>query len=109
MLLARLAEHGADIDSLARADEVRRPVEDQREAHALGGRNRLLRLMREMPELAADLDVTGARLGARADAAGADSTSTTGSLSVGYAHHLAAPDIDAVGFQRAVRLLHARG
>jgi error-prone DNA polymerase len=56
-LLARLADQGADIDSLARADEVRRPVEDQREAHALGGRNRLLRLMREMPELAADLDV----------------------------------------------------
>ncbi len=57
MLLARLAERGADIDSLTRADEVRRPVEDQRETHALGGRNRLLRLMREMPELAADLDV----------------------------------------------------
>ena len=59
VLLARLAEQGADIDSLARADEVRRPVEDQREAHALGGRHsRLMRLMREMPELAADLDVT---------------------------------------------------
>jgi error-prone DNA polymerase len=58
LLLARLAEHGADIDSLARADEVRRPVEDQREAHMLGGRNRLLRLMREMPELAGDLGVT---------------------------------------------------
>ncbi len=57
MLLGRLAEQGADIDSLTRADEVRRPVEDQREAHAFGGRNRLLRLMREMPELAADLDV----------------------------------------------------
>jgi error-prone DNA polymerase len=58
VLLARLAEHGADIDSLSRADEVRRPIEDHREAHALGGRNRLLRLMREMPELAGDLDVT---------------------------------------------------
>jgi error-prone DNA polymerase len=57
-LLARLAEHGADIDGLARADEARRPIEDHREAHALGGRNRLLRLMREMPELAGDLDVT---------------------------------------------------
>jgi len=57
-LLARLAEHGADIDSLTRADEVRRPIEDQREARLLGGRqSRLLRLMREMPELAADLDV----------------------------------------------------
>jgi DNA-directed DNA polymerase III PolC len=56
--LTRLAEHGADINGLARADEVRRPVEDQREAHAMGGRHsRLLRLMREMPELASDLDV----------------------------------------------------
>jgi error-prone DNA polymerase len=58
LLLGRLAEQGADIDSLARADEVRRPIEDQREAHTLGGRNRLLRLMREMPELIGDLDVT---------------------------------------------------
>jgi len=58
MWLARLADQGADIDSLTRADEVRRPVEDQREAHVLGGRNRLLRLLREMPELAADLDVS---------------------------------------------------
>ena len=58
LLLGRLAEQGADIDSLARADEVRRPIEDQREAYALGGRNRLLRLMREMPELIGDLDVT---------------------------------------------------
>jgi error-prone DNA polymerase len=57
VLLARLADQGADIDSLTRADEVRRPVEDQREARVLGGRNRLLRLMREMPKLAADLDV----------------------------------------------------
>ena len=37
--LAQLAEHGADIDGLARADEVRRPIEDHREAHALGGRH----------------------------------------------------------------------
>jgi error-prone DNA polymerase len=58
VLLARLAEHGADIEGLARADEVRRPVEDQREARSVGGRNRLLRLMREMPELIGDLDVT---------------------------------------------------
>jgi len=57
VLLARLAEHGADIDSLARCDEVRRPIEDQREARLNGGRqSRLMRLMREMPELAADLD-----------------------------------------------------
>ena len=62
--LARLAEHGADIDGkdiqvLARCDEVRRPIEDQREARTLGGRhNRLVALMREMPELAGDLDVS---------------------------------------------------
>ncbi len=62
--LAQLAEHGADIEGndiqvLARADEVRRPIEDQREARAMGGRHsRLVRLMREMPELAGDLDVT---------------------------------------------------
>jgi len=57
--LAQLAEHGADIDALARADEVRRPIEDHREARALGGRqSRLVRLLREMPELAADLDIT---------------------------------------------------
>jgi error-prone DNA polymerase len=56
--LARLAEHGGEIDGLARCDEVRRPIEDQREARALGGRqSRLLQLMKEMPELASDLDV----------------------------------------------------
>ena len=55
--LARLAEHGGDIDALARCDEVRRPIEEQREARAQGGRQtRLVQLMREMPELAADLD-----------------------------------------------------
>ena len=58
VLLARLADQGADIDSLTRADEVRRPAEDQREARSVGGRNRLERLMREMPELIGDLDVT---------------------------------------------------
>jgi DNA-directed DNA polymerase III PolC len=58
-LLARLAEHGADIDGLARCDEVRRPIEDQREARLVGGRHtRLIKLMREMPELAGDLDVS---------------------------------------------------
>jgi error-prone DNA polymerase len=57
--LARLAEHGANIDGLARCDEVRRPIEDQREARLAGGRHsRLVRLMREMPELAGDLDVS---------------------------------------------------
>jgi error-prone DNA polymerase len=56
--LARLADQGGDIDSLTRADEVRRSVEDQREMSSVGGRNRLERLMREMPELIGDLDVT---------------------------------------------------
>jgi DNA-directed DNA polymerase III PolC len=57
--LARLAEHGAEIDGLARCDEVRRPIEDQREARLAGSRHsRLVRLMREMPELAGDLDVS---------------------------------------------------
>jgi DNA-directed DNA polymerase III PolC len=56
--LARLAEHGGEIDALARCDEVRRPIEDQREARNLNSRhNRLVALMREMPELASDLDV----------------------------------------------------
>jgi len=58
LLLAQLAEHGEDIEGLARADEVRRPIEDHREARTLGGRHqRLMQLMREMPELAADLGV----------------------------------------------------
>jgi error-prone DNA polymerase len=62
--LAQLAEHGADIEGtdiqvLARADEVRRPIEDHREARNLGVRHsRLVQLLREMPELAGDLDVT---------------------------------------------------
>ena len=57
--LARLADHGAEIDGLARCDEVRRPIEDQREARLAGSRqSRLVRLMREMPELAGDLDVS---------------------------------------------------
>lgn len=57
-LLARLSEHGVDIDSLVRADEVRRPVEEMREARAHGGReSRVARLIREIPELAADLGV----------------------------------------------------
>jgi error-prone DNA polymerase len=56
--LTRLAAHGADIDALTRCDEVRRPIEDQREAHAAGSRhNRLVALMREMLELVSDLDV----------------------------------------------------
>ena len=56
-LLAQLTEHGAEIDAVARCDEVRRPVEELREARANGGReSRLARLMRDVPELAADLD-----------------------------------------------------
>ena len=97
LLLARLAEQGADIDSLTRADEVRRPVEDQREARVLGGRNRLLRLMREMPELAADLDVPAP--------GSAHAPTRHAECHLLLRHHLAAPDIDAVGLQRAVRLL----
>jgi error-prone DNA polymerase len=58
-LLGRLAEDGADIEGLARCDEVRRPVEELRQARAQGGReSRLARLVREVPELAADLAVS---------------------------------------------------
>jgi error-prone DNA polymerase len=58
--LAQLAGHGADIDNLAHADEVRRCIEEEpREARANGSRqSRLARLLQEMPELASDLDVT---------------------------------------------------
>ena len=117
--LARLADHGGDIDSLTRADEVRRPVEDQREAHASGGRHtRLLRLMREMPELAADLDVTApgsahtpTRQTHRRRGPGLHNPSAAGygfrvrELTLAprndklLRHHAAAPDIDAVGFK----------
>ncbi|MGB7257246.1 MAG: error-prone DNA polymerase, partial [Pseudolabrys sp.] len=51
--LARLAQGGDGIDSLVRCDEVRRPVIEQPAQN-----RRLLKLLREMPELAADLDVT---------------------------------------------------
>ncbi|HVV63110.1 MAG TPA: error-prone DNA polymerase [Pseudolabrys sp.] len=50
--LARLAQGGDGIDGLARCDEVRRPVREQPVQN-----RRLLKLLREMPELAADLDV----------------------------------------------------
>jgi error-prone DNA polymerase len=57
-LLSRLSGHGADIDGLARCDEVRRPTEELRQARAQNGReSRLSRLMPETPEVAADLDV----------------------------------------------------
>ena len=100
LLLARLAEQGADIDSLARADEVRRPIEDQREARTLGGRqNRLLR---------ADARNAGAGRRSRRHRAAARRMRRTRFSVVIAGHHLAAPNIDAVGLERAVRLLHAR-
>ena len=56
-MLGRLTEHGMEIDGLARCDEVRRPVEELRKARADGGReSRHERLVRDVPELAADLD-----------------------------------------------------
>jgi DNA-directed DNA polymerase III PolC len=58
-LLGRLAEEGAMIDGLARGDEVRRPVDDHRDKRIpRGGRRAPLHaLLRDMPELASDLDV----------------------------------------------------
>ena len=57
-LLARLAEGGTEIDSLSRCDEVRRPVQDDpRDIAARGGR-KLSALLHDMPEIAADLDVS---------------------------------------------------
>jgi error-prone DNA polymerase len=56
-LLVRLAEDGASVEGLARCDEVRRPVQELREARATGRKTPLLNLLHEMPELAADLDV----------------------------------------------------
>jgi error-prone DNA polymerase len=67
-LLGRLTEHGMELDDLARCDEVRRPIAELREARANGSRDsRLARLMREAPELAADL-ATPARGSAHAPA-----------------------------------------
>jgi DNA-directed DNA polymerase III PolC len=55
--LAQLADHGTDIEGLARADEVRRCVEEDPRAN--GSRQRqLARLLKEMPEFASDLGVT---------------------------------------------------
>lgn len=56
--LARLSDHGMTIDGLARCDEVRRPIEEMQLVRAQSGReSRLQRLVREMPELAADLAI----------------------------------------------------
>jgi error-prone DNA polymerase len=58
-LLARLAQGGGEIDSLARCDEVRRPIQGSRHPQAKAAQpGPLANIMREMPELAADLDVT---------------------------------------------------
>ena len=53
-LLASLSELGAGLDSLARADEVRKPVEDIRAKRQRHGR--LARLIADAPELQTDLD-----------------------------------------------------
>jgi error-prone DNA polymerase len=58
VLLARLAQGGEDIDTLARCDEVRRPIDELRPARAEHHREaRLAKIMQNQPELAADLDV----------------------------------------------------
>ncbi|MEM8811105.1 MAG: error-prone DNA polymerase [Pseudomonadota bacterium] len=51
-LLTSLSEDAADIDGLARADEVKRPQEDIRQK--IKPRSRLARLVQEAPELARD-------------------------------------------------------
>jgi error-prone DNA polymerase len=57
-LLARLAEEGESVDGLARCDEVKNPVTELREQRLNSNRaSRLEKLLDEMPELAADLDV----------------------------------------------------
>ena len=63
-LLRRLSEHGADIESLARCDEVKRPDPGTRSAknQAKGAHPRrgdaLVRLLREQPDLADELIAT---------------------------------------------------
>ena len=56
-LLAQLAEGGAQIDGLARCDEVRRPVDDDPRSIAMRGGRKLFPLIADMPEIADDLDV----------------------------------------------------
>ncbi|MPZ57925.1 MAG: DNA polymerase III subunit alpha [Rhizobiales bacterium] len=57
-LLARLAQDGTDLESLARCDEVKRPAQDHREKGArTSQQRRLASLLAEMPELISDLDV----------------------------------------------------
>jgi error-prone DNA polymerase len=58
-LLAHLAQGGGEIDSLARCDEVRRPIQGPRHPQGKAAQSsHLEKIMRQMPELAADLDVT---------------------------------------------------
>ena len=52
-MLAELARDGGDLEALARADEVKRPGNDLREA--LSVRARVLRLAREEPGLVNDI------------------------------------------------------
>jgi error-prone DNA polymerase len=56
-LLARLAETPIKDEALARCDEVKRPVNEQREERLRGRATPLVALLNEMPELASDLDV----------------------------------------------------
>jgi len=55
-LLARLAQ-GPAVESLARCDEVKKPVNELRALHTLRSHNAPLPAPVEMPELASDLDV----------------------------------------------------
>ncbi len=56
-LLARLADGGPQIESLARCDEVRRPVDDDPRSLAMRGGRKFASLIATVPELADDLDV----------------------------------------------------
>ncbi len=56
-LLVRIAEDGSEIESLARCDEVRRPVDDDPRSIAARGGRKFASLIAAVPELAADLDV----------------------------------------------------
>jgi DNA-directed DNA polymerase III PolC len=80
-LLARLAEGGVTLESLARCDEVKRPVNELRAAR--GGRNPpLASLLADMPELASDLDVP-ARGSAHAPSRHGGSSVTDGAATAG--------------------------
>ncbi len=56
-LLAQLADGGPQLDSLARCDEVRRPVDDDPRSIAARGGRKFASLIAAVPELADDLDV----------------------------------------------------